>query len=224
MQETAKADIEDYRFVPDSPSLLTVTLLSLYRFFVSILPIFVDQLRFWICLRYGYDGATSFLFFFFAYLFGLLDGCNSGPLRRFPVCWFRSLKTCVTPLGDYWRDDSLVITSCLIALAAVQEMLGPGLWKLTGTASRTMHSASSWLICSWQTEGFSAVLPNDFALMKFGFRAQRCPSHLSSTVPRWRCEQEHRAILRRASRTGRGFVRHVKQLRFSRLFGGATSV
>ena len=94
---------------------------------------------------------------------------------------------------------------------AVQEVLGPGLRKLTGTASRTIHSASSWLICSWQTEGFSAVLPNDFALMKFGFRAPRGPSHLSSTVPRWHCEQEHHVLLRRpghAESTGQVLTHH----------------
>ena len=51
-------------FVPDSPSLLTVTLLSLYRFFVSILPISVDRLRFWICLFFFFFRCCRFLFQF----------------------------------------------------------------------------------------------------------------------------------------------------------------
>ena len=54
--------------MPYSPSLHTVTLLSFYRFFVSIQPISVVQGRFWICI-------FSFLFwccrFHFQFRFGL---------------------------------------------------------------------------------------------------------------------------------------------------------
>ena len=70
--------------MPYSPSLHTVTLLSFYRFFVSIQPISVVQGRFWICI-------FSFLFwccgFHFQFRFGLFYFLQfTGCLWYFFIC------------------------------------------------------------------------------------------------------------------------------------------
>ena len=60
------------RFVPYLPFLHTVTLLSFYRFFVSIQPISVVQERFWISIFFYSGVADSHFQFSFGLFYFLL--------------------------------------------------------------------------------------------------------------------------------------------------------